>query len=60
MITFTAIFSFFCSCFYVGFFLLCLFSGHVFYLAFVKFDYGYNMKFNITMGESIMLSRSLT
>ncbi|XP_068716395.1 post-GPI attachment to proteins factor 3-like isoform X1 [Montipora foliosa] len=44
------------SCFCVGFFLLCLFSGHVFYLAFVKFDYGYNMKFNITMGIMNMCS----
>ncbi|XP_074622399.1 post-GPI attachment to proteins factor 3-like isoform X1 [Acropora palmata] len=38
------------SCICVGLFLLCLFSGHVFYLAFIKFDYGYNMKFNVTIG----------
>lgn len=38
------------SCFFVGLSFLCLFCYHVFYLAFVHFDYGYNMKFNVAIG----------
>ncbi|XP_078376168.1 GPI-specific phospholipase A2-like PGAP3 isoform X2 [Oculina patagonica] len=44
------------SCFAVGLFLCCLFCSHVFYLAFIKFDYGYNMKFNVTIGIINMCS----
>ena len=40
-----------CSCFCVGLFLLCVYCGHVFYLSIIRFDYGYNMKFNVTIGE---------
>lgn len=37
-------------CFCVGLFLLCVYCGHVFYLSIIRFDYGYNMKFNVTIG----------
>ena len=40
-----------CSCFCVGLFLLCVYCGHVCYLSIIRFDYGYNMKFNVTIGE---------
>ena len=40
-----------CSCFFIGLSFCCLFCYHVFYLAFVHFDYGYNMKFNVAIGE---------
>ena len=39
------------SCFFVGLSFCCLLCYHVFYLAFVHFDYGYNMKFNVAIGE---------
>lgn len=38
------------SCFCVGLLLLSVFCGHISYLGFFKFDYGYNMKFNVTIG----------
>ena len=31
--------------------LLSFFTYHVHYLAFVRFDYGYNMKANVTVGR---------
>lgn len=34
----------------VGFILSVLFGGHIFYMAFIKFDYGYNMKFLVGNG----------
>ncbi|XP_035689761.1 post-GPI attachment to proteins factor 3-like [Branchiostoma floridae] len=34
-----------------GTLLAVLFSTHVFYMAFVKFDYGYNMVANVTVGQ---------
>ena len=36
----------------VGAILLGLYAWHIHYLAFVKFDYGYNMMFNVCMGKS--------
>ena len=51
MSVFVFFFFFFYSCFIVGLSFCCLFCYHVFYLAFVRFDYGYNMKFNVTIGE---------
>ncbi|XP_025093997.1 post-GPI attachment to proteins factor 3-like isoform X2 [Pomacea canaliculata] len=33
-----------------GFILMTVFAQHFYYMAFVKFDYGYNMMFNITIG----------
>lgn len=35
------------------------YAYHVYYLAFVKFDYGYNMKVNITAGESFAFNKSV-
>ncbi|XP_035689762.1 post-GPI attachment to proteins factor 3-like [Branchiostoma floridae] len=34
-----------------GALLAALFSGHVYYLGFVKFDYGYNMMANVAVGQ---------
>ena len=34
--------------------LLSFFTYHVHYLAFVRFDYGYNMKANVTVGKLVV------
>ncbi|XP_022788747.1 post-GPI attachment to proteins factor 3-like isoform X3 [Stylophora pistillata] len=45
-----------CSCFLIGLLLCSIYSTHVFYLGFINFDYGYNMKFNVTIGVINLLS----
>jgi len=37
----------------MGTVLLIMFSCHVGYLGFIKFDYGYNIKANVTIGKAV-------
>lgn len=38
-----------------GLFLLIFFFCHCGYLSFVRFDYGYNMKANVTVGKTLFV-----
>lgn len=44
------------SCFLIGLLLCSIYCTHVFYLGFIHFDYGYNMKFNVTIGIINLIS----
>ena len=47
----TVLLLFLSRCRLFGFFVVALFCCHCGYLSFVRFDYGYNMKASVTVGE---------